>query len=101
MKDEEAIDRRERFPTFRWTRKTSLKRGDRRLSKESGILCVFFGEGEGGGECVCEKFLILMCGKMLFMGKMCANKNHEGKLCVVSSCNRVHGRISIMKPLGS
>jgi hypothetical protein len=48
MKVEEAIDQRERFPTFHWTRKTSSKRGDRRFTKESGILCVFFGEGEGG-----------------------------------------------------
>jgi hypothetical protein len=51
---------------------------------------------------VCEKFLILMCGKVLFMGKkMCANKNHEGKLCVASSCSRVHENISMTKPLDS
>jgi hypothetical protein len=43
MKDEEAIDWRERFPTFHWTRRTNSRRGDRRLAKESGILCVFFG----------------------------------------------------------
>jgi hypothetical protein len=43
MKDEEAIDWRERFPTFHWTRRTNSRRGDRRLTKESGILCVFFG----------------------------------------------------------
>jgi hypothetical protein len=36
------------------------------------ILCVCFLEGEGeGGEWVCEKFLVLMCGKVLFMGKKC------------------------------
>jgi hypothetical protein len=46
MKDEEAIDWRERFPNFHWTRKTSSRRDDRRLSKGSGIMCVFFG-GEG------------------------------------------------------
>jgi hypothetical protein len=63
------------------------------------VSCVFFLEG---GEWVCEKFLVLMCGKMLFMGKKkCANKNHEGKLCVTSSCSRVHGRISMTKPLDS
>jgi hypothetical protein len=43
MKDEEAIDWRERFLTFHWTRRTSSRRGDRRLTKESGILYVFFG----------------------------------------------------------
>ncbi len=63
------------------------------------VLCVCFLEGEGG-EWMCEKFLVFMCGKVLFMGKkMCANKNHEGKLCVASSCSRVHGRISMTKPL--
>jgi hypothetical protein len=47
MKDEETIDWRERFPTFHWTRRTSSRRGDRRLTKESSILCVFL-EGERG-----------------------------------------------------
>jgi len=47
MKDEEAIDWRERFPTFHWTRRTSSRRGDKRLTKESGS-CVCFLEGEGG-----------------------------------------------------
>jgi hypothetical protein len=32
-------------------------------------VCVFL-EGEGG-DWVCEKLLILMCGKVLFMGKKC------------------------------
>jgi hypothetical protein len=43
MKDEEAIDWRERFPTFHWTRRTSSRRGARRFTKGSGFLCVFFG----------------------------------------------------------
>ncbi len=30
---------------------------------------------------MCEKRLILMCGKVLFMGKMCANKSME-RSCV-------------------
>jgi hypothetical protein len=47
MKDEEAIDWRERFPTFHWTRRTNLRRGDRRVTKGNGIVCVFF-EGKGG-----------------------------------------------------
>jgi hypothetical protein len=40
-----------------------------------------------------------MCERMLFMKKMCANKEHGRKLCVVSSCSGVHGRISMNKPL--
>jgi len=47
MKDKEAIDWRERFLTFHWTRRTSSRRGDRRLTKESDIVCVFLG-GERG-----------------------------------------------------
>ncbi len=65
--------------------------------KKSGILCVFLGEKEDN-ECVREE-LVLMCEKMLFMKKMCANKKHGRKLCVASSCSGVHGRISMNKPL--
>jgi hypothetical protein len=43
MKDEEAIDWRKRFPTFHWTRRTSSRRGDRKLTKRNDIMCVFFG----------------------------------------------------------
>jgi hypothetical protein len=39
--------------------------------------------------------------KVLFMRKKSANKNHEGKLCVASNYNRVHGRISMKKPMDS
>ncbi len=43
-----------------------------------------------------------MCEKMLFIGKeLCANKEHGRKLCVASSCNGVHGKISMNKPLDS
>jgi hypothetical protein len=42
-----------------------------------------------------------MGGKVLFMRKKSANKNHEGKLCVASNYNRVHGRISMKKPMDS
>jgi hypothetical protein len=41
------------------------------------------------------------CEKMLFMEKMCANKEHGRKMCVASSCNGVHGKISMTKPLYS
>jgi hypothetical protein len=37
----------------------------------------------------------------LFIGKMCANKEHGRKLCVTNSCSGVHGRISMNKPLDS
>jgi len=47
MKDEKAIDWRERFLTFHWIRRTSSRRGDRRFTKGSGILCRFLAE-EGG-----------------------------------------------------
>jgi hypothetical protein len=40
-----------------------------------------------------------MCERMLFMEKMCANKEHGRKVCVASSCSEVHGRISMNKPL--
>jgi hypothetical protein len=42
MKEEEAINWRKRFPTFHWTRRTSLRRGHRRFTKMSGIVCVGF-----------------------------------------------------------
>ncbi len=48
-----------------------------------------------------EKKLVLMCEKMLFMKKMCANKEHGRKLCLASNCSGVHGRISMTKPLDS
>jgi len=51
MKDEEAIDLREIFSTFHWTRRTSSRRGDRRLTKGNGIMCVFLKEKEEN-ECV-------------------------------------------------
>ncbi len=51
-------------------------------------------------ECVREE-LILMCEKVLFVEKMCANKKHGRKLCVISSCSGIHGRISMNKPLDS
>jgi hypothetical protein len=63
------------------------------------ILCVFEEEKEED-KCVREK-LVLICEKMLFIQKKNANKEHERKLCVVSNCSGVHGRISMTKPLNS
>jgi hypothetical protein len=93
MKDEEAIDWREGFPNFHWTRRTSSRRGHRRLTKREVVPCVFFLRKKEENECVKGK-LVLMCEIMLFMEKMCANKTHGRKLCVASSCSGVHGRIS-------
>jgi hypothetical protein len=60
MKDEKAIDWREGFPNFHWTRRTSSRRHHERLTKRgSGILCVFLGKKEEN-ECVREK-IIFMC----------------------------------------
>jgi hypothetical protein len=44
--------------------------------------------------------LILMCERMSFMEKMCAEE-HGRKLCVTSSGSRVHRRIFMNKPLDS
>jgi hypothetical protein len=48
MKDEEAIDWREGFPNFHWTRRTSSRRGHGRLTKRGVISCVFFLRKKGG-----------------------------------------------------
>jgi hypothetical protein len=81
MKDEEAIDWRESFQYFHWTRGTSLRRGQRSLLRRRSS-CVFFSKEEEENECEREE-LVLMCEKMLFMEKkLCANKEHGRKLCV-------------------
>ncbi len=54
MKDEEAIDWREEFPNFHWTRRTSSRKGHGRLTKGGVVSCVFF-PGKKGGEGVCER----------------------------------------------
>jgi hypothetical protein len=99
MKDKEAIDWREGFLNFHWTRRTSSKRGHGRLTKRGVVYCVFFRGKKEENECVRGK-LVLMCGRMLYMEKMCANKEHEKK-CVASSCSAIHGRISMNKTLDS
>ncbi len=62
------------------------------------VSCVCFLEGEGR-EWMWEILSSYVWKSVVHGKKMCANKNHEGKLCVISSCNRVHGRISMTKPL--
>jgi hypothetical protein len=67
------------------------------LPREEWYLVFFPGRNEEN-ECVKEE-IVLMCEKVLFMGKMCANKEHGRKLCVTNSCSGIHGRISMNKPL--
>ncbi len=77
---------------------TSSRRSCGRFTKGKVVSCVFFGGKKEENECVREE-LIFMCEKVLFIEKMCANKEHRRKLCVTSSCSGVHGRISMNKPL--
>jgi len=79
MKDEETIDWREGFPNFYWIRRTSSRRGHGGLLKGEGSI-LRFGKEKEENECVRKK-LIIMCGKVLFMGKMCANNSME-RSCV-------------------
>jgi hypothetical protein len=83
LKDEEAIDWKGGFRSFHWTREISSKKGHGYLPRERGVSCVG-GRGKEENECV-RKILVLMCGKLLFMEKMCARNNH--------------GKISMTKPL--
>jgi hypothetical protein len=100
MKDEEAIDWKEGFPNFHWTKRTNSRRGHGKLTKGGVVSYVFCPGKKEENECVRGK-LVLMCKITLFMEKMCANKKHGRKLCVVSSCIGVHERISMNKPLDS
>jgi len=56
---------------------TSIGQGEvmEAYQRERGVSCIF-GKEKEENECVRKK-LILMCGKVLFMGKMCANKSME------------------------
>jgi len=71
------------FRSFHWTRETNSKKGHGGLLRERGVSCVGEREKEEN-ECV-RKRLVLMCGKVLFMKKMCARNKH--------------GRISMIKLL--
>jgi hypothetical protein len=61
MKDEGAIDWREGFPNFHWTRRTSSRRGHGGLPRTEEYL-VFWGKGKEDNECV-RKRLVLVCGR--------------------------------------
>jgi len=60
-----------------------LKERSWKLTKERRVSCVG-GRGKEENECV-RKILVLMCGKVLFMEKMCVRNKH--------------GRIFMTKPL--
>jgi hypothetical protein len=83
LKDEEAIDWKGGFQNFHWTRGTSSRKGHGGLLRERGVSYVG-GRGKEENECV-RKRLVLMCGKVLFMEKMCARNKY--------------GRNSMTKPL--
>jgi hypothetical protein len=83
LKDEKAIDWKGRFRSFHWTRGTISKKGHGGLPREREVSCVG-GRGKEVNECV-RRILVLVCGKVLFMEKMCAKNKH--------------GRISMTKPL--
>ncbi len=64
-----AIDWREGFRNFHWTRGTSSRRGDGGLPREGRVSCV----GKRGKEenaCV-GKRLVLMCGKVVHGKDVC------------------------------
>ncbi len=69
MKDEGAIDWREGFRNFHWTRGTSSRKGHGRLPKEKKISCVGKREKEEN-ECV-KKRLVLKCGKVVHGKDVC------------------------------
>ncbi len=61
LKDEGAIDWREGFRNFHWTRETSSRKGHGGLPKERGVSCVGR-RGKEENECV-RKILVLMCAR--------------------------------------
>ncbi len=82
MKDEEAIDWREGFQYFHWTRGTSSRRGQGGLLKRRS-LCVFFLE-EGGGEWVWERRISFYVWKNVVHRKKIVCKQRAWKEVVCS-----------------
>jgi hypothetical protein len=60
-------------------KENKLKEGSRRFTKERGVFYVL-GKEKEENENVREK-LVLMCGRLLFIKKMCVKKSLEGS-CV-------------------
>jgi hypothetical protein len=81
MKDDEAIDWREGFQYFHWTRGISLRKGQGGLPRRRSV-CVFFRKRRRRMS-VGEKKLVLMCEKMLFMKKniMCKQRAWQEVVC--------------------
>jgi hypothetical protein len=77
LKDEEAIDWRGGFRSFHWARGISSRKGHGGLPREREVSWVRERKKEEK-ECVGKK-KVLMCGKVLFMRKMCARIKH-GKI---------------------
>jgi hypothetical protein len=69
LKDEGAIDWREGFRSFHWTRETSSKKGHEGLPKERGVSYVGRRKKEEN-ECV-RKILILMCARVVHGKYVC------------------------------
>jgi hypothetical protein len=67
-----------RISKFPLDKESKLKEGCWRCTKEGEEYFVFWEKKKN--ETV-RKILVLMCGKVLFMKKMCANKSMEGS-CV-------------------
>jgi hypothetical protein len=83
LKDEEAINWKEGFQSFHWSRGTSSRKAMEAYQGRKEYVLLMEKEREEN-ECV-RKILILMCGRVLFIKKMCARNKH--------------GRISMTKPL--
>jgi hypothetical protein len=69
LKDEGAIDWREGFQNFHWTRETSSRKGHGDLQKKKGIFCVGR-RGKEENECV-RKILVLMCARVVHGKDVC------------------------------
>jgi hypothetical protein len=69
LKDGGAIDWREGFRNFHWTRGTSSRKGHGGLPKEKGVSCVEK-RGKEENECV-RKILVFMCAKVAHEKDVC------------------------------
>jgi hypothetical protein len=94
LEDEEAIDWREGFWNFHWTRGTSSRKGHGRFTKRVNGEC-FLGEKleDERGEGVCERELVLMCEGRI--------SSYVWKGVVHERDVWIHGRISMNKPFDS
>jgi hypothetical protein len=81
MKDERAIDWKEGFPNFHWTRRASSRRVlEVYQMRERSILC-FGGKKKEEKESVRRRLIFYVWKGVVKKKKMCANKSMEGS-CV-------------------